>query len=116
MTPLGPALLILLTTLLRAPVPPPPMPVLTTQQESKSLADARHAVVSFAAAAQGYGVARGLGLSRDGAAVTSLVVAAALGVGKELWDVHRGDRIEPIDLVWDAVGLALGAVMIGAMR
>ena len=112
MTVLGPALLLLLSALAPRPAPLPVPPV----QAESAFDDARHAVVSFAAVAHGYGVARGVGLSSDGAAIAALGVTAALGIGKELWDRRSGGRIEPVDLAWDALGIALGALLIGAMR
>lgn len=115
MTALGPALLLLLSMVAPGPAPVPPVLPVQVHEES-GLDDARHAVVSFAAVAQGYGFARGVGLSPDGATVAALGGTALLGIGKELLDRRRGGRIEPIDLAWDALGIALGAVLIGAMR
>jgi uncharacterized protein YfiM (DUF2279 family) len=92
------------------------MPAAAVPLAESAWNDARHAVVSFAAVAQGYGVGRAVGLSRDGATAAALGASVALGIGKELWDRRRSGVMSAADLAWDALGIALGAVLIGAMR
>lgn len=78
--------------------------------------DVRHFVVSFGAVAQGSASLRWLGMDRRDATLAAVGVGVALGIGKELWDAARGDRVDPVDLAWDAAGVALGALLAGATR
>lgn len=50
---------------------------------------------------------RGYGPASRGAALVTLTA----GVGKELWDRHRGGDASLRDLTWDGIGGATGAVV-----
>lgn len=112
MTALGCALPLLFA--LTSPAPPPPSPADAFPVRNTN--DVRHFVVSFGAVAPGAAGLRWLGMDRRDATLAAVGVGAALGIGKELWDAARGDRIDPLDLAWDAAGIALGALLAGATR
>lgn len=75
----------------------------------------RDKFLHFAASAVVQGVAhsalrangRDYGAASRGAALVTLSV----GVGKELWDRHRGRDASLRDLTWDAIGGGAGAVV-----
>ncbi len=71
----------------------------------------RHLGMAFAVTQVAFGVTR-LGLSADHARPTAIGLAAVASIGKELYDVRRGRRFDALDLAWDIVGIALGAVLI----
>lgn len=76
----------------------------------------RHAVVSFAATTHAFAFAIAAGIDHDTAAALSVAVGAALGIGKELVDRRNGGPFDALDLVWNGVGIAAAAFLIGAMR
>lgn len=109
MTPFASALPLLLA-LTATPAPPPSV------HSGRGADDVRHVMVSFAAVAQGTAALRWVGLERGGAEAAAVGVAAALGIGKEVWDRAHGGRFDPLDLAWDAVGIALGGLLASAAR
>ncbi len=78
--------------------------------------DVRHALVSFGMVAHGTAALRWIGVDRDAATISAVAITAAAGIGKELFDRARGDRIDPVDLAWDAAGILLGVLLAGATR
>lgn len=76
---------------------------------------ARHFAMSFAATGMSYGAAR-LALEPATARATAVGAAVAMGIGKELWDVARGGPFSVKDLVWDALGVALGHTLVQRME
>lgn len=81
-------------------VPPPPDRWLAEDK-------ARHFAMSFAVTGMGYGAAR---LMAEPAPARSAAagLAVLLGIGKEVVDAHQREQFSLKDLVWDAVGVALG--------
>lgn len=73
----------------------------------------RHALHSYAAVAFGHAMGTAAGLEADAALGGAIVVAAALGVAKEVVDRRRGGRFSVRDLVWDALGIGVGALVMG---
>lgn len=67
----------------------------------------RHFAVSFAATAFTFAAARSAGAD-DAALPAAITVAAAAGVGKELYDRRSGRIFSTRDLVWDALGVLAG--------
>lgn len=78
--------------------------------------DVRHALVSFAMVTHGSAALRWAGVDRDVATISAAAITAAAGIGKELFDHARGERIDPIDLAWDLAGIALGVLLAGATQ
>jgi uncharacterized protein YfiM (DUF2279 family) len=76
----------------------------------------RHAGMSFAITAYGYGAARAAGADRGAALYIALPVAAAAGVGKEIHDHRRGGVFSIRDLVADAVGVAAAWLFLREVR
>jgi len=67
----------------------------------------QHFALSFGVTAFSYAAAR-TALDPDPALATAGIVALAAGVGKEIYDVRRGQHFSLRDLAWDAAGVALG--------
>lgn len=67
----------------------------------------RHFAMSFATATLTYAAARSAGAD-DAALPGAIVVAAAAGIGKEVYDRRDGRIFSLRDLVWDALGVAAG--------
>lgn len=88
---------------------PPPPSALPAPPGDRWIAEdkARHFAMSFAATSMTYGAARVV-LEPEPARTTAAGVAVLLGIGKELFDVHRGGPFSFKDLAWDAAGVALG--------
>lgn len=55
---------------------------------------------------------RSRGLSYSQASRAAAGVTLTVGVGKELWDLHRRDDFSLRDLTWDAIGTGTGAVIV----
>lgn len=80
------------------------------------LDDARHTLVSFGLVAHGYAASRWIGMDRTDARIVAIGATAVIGIAKEVWDLSRGGRFDVGDLAFDAVGVALGALLAGATR
>jgi hypothetical protein len=76
----------------------------------------RHAGMSFAITAYGFGAARAAGADRGAALYIALPVAAAAGIGKEVHDRGRGGVFSIRDLVADAVGVAAAWLFLREVR
>jgi uncharacterized protein YfiM (DUF2279 family) len=75
----------------------------------------RHALHSYAAVAFAHAGWTAVGLDGDAALGGAVAVAALLGVGKEVADLRGGRIFSVRDLVWDALGIGVGVlVMRGA--
>lgn len=88
---------------------PDPTPGATLPSPDRWLAEDKlqHFAMSFAATGMVYGATRAA-LERSAARAVAVGTAGALGIGKELVDFRRGGPFSLKDLVWDAVGVALG--------
>lgn len=75
----------------------------------------RHFFLSFAATGIGYGAAR-TALERDTARPAAVGAALASGLWKEWRDRRAGGPFSAKDLVWDALGVALGALLVSEIR
>ena len=73
---------------------------------------AKHFVVSAAIQSAAHTVWRANGRDYRAAAWQAAAVTMSVGVGKELWDRHRGRVFSWKDLGADAAGGAVGAVLI----
>ncbi|MEX0891181.1 MAG: hypothetical protein WEB88_03350 [Gemmatimonadota bacterium] len=73
----------------------------------------RHALHAYAAVAFGHAMGTAAGLEADAARGGAVVAAAALGVAKEVADRRRGGSFSVRDLVWDALGIGVGALVMG---
>jgi len=71
----------------------------------------RHFFLSLAATGFTYGAARTVGLDKGPAIVLTTAAVVAAGVGKEIHDRARGDRISARDLAWDGAGLLAGLAL-----
>jgi hypothetical protein len=74
----------------------------------------RHFWASWGAAAMTFGGVRAV--DRGAALPAALAVGATLGIAKELDDRRRGGRIDPLDLVADAVGLVAAYFFLREIR
>ena len=73
---------------------------------------AKHVVVSAAVQGASHRVLRANGQDYRSATWNAAAVTMTVGVGKELWDRHRGRVFSWKDLGADAAGGAVGAVLI----
>lgn len=71
----------------------------------------RHALHSYAAVAFAHAAGTAVGLDADAALGGAVVVAAVLGVGKEVADLLGGAIFSVRDLVWDALGIGVGVLV-----
>ncbi len=76
----------------------------------------QHSLVSFAGSVYTFSVVRAAGLEAREASWAALATMAAAGLVKELSDRARGGRFDGADLIANAVGLAIGGMLIRAMR
>lgn len=76
----------------------------------------KHAFSSVAAVNFAYAGARTAGLRDESAVLAAALSGAAAGIWKELYDRRRGRAFSSRDLLWDAVGLGLGVLMISNAR
>jgi uncharacterized protein YfiM (DUF2279 family) len=76
----------------------------------------RHFAMSFFVTSFGHAAARMAGLDADVATLSGVVVAGAAGLGKEIHDRRGGGIFSVKDLVWDAAGIAVGAVLVRQAR
>ena len=72
---------------------------------------AKHFVVSAVLQGVGHSVLRANGYDYREAAWTAATATLSVGVGKELWDRHRGRVFSWKDLGADALGAGTGAVV-----
>ena len=76
----------------------------------------KHAAMSFALSAFGYAGARTIGISHDSGVVLASAGAFAIGVAKEINDRRTGRDFSLRDLVADALGVGIGALLITHIR
>jgi putative lipoprotein len=76
----------------------------------------RHAAMSFATAGFTYAAGTTAGLDHDTALPVALGVAALAGIGKEISDRRKGHKVSYRDLLWDAVGLGAGVLLLRSVR
>jgi uncharacterized protein YfiM (DUF2279 family) len=76
----------------------------------------RHFAMSFFVTSIGHAAGRMAGMDADAATLSGVVVAAAAGLGKEIHDRRGGGIFSVKDLVWDAAGIAVGAVLVRQAR
>lgn len=72
----------------------------------------RHGTASFAATSLAYGAASAAELGHDDAALVAAGLAVAAGIWKEIRDERIGTGWSAKDLVWDALGVALGVLWV----
>ena len=72
----------------------------------------KHFVVSALAQSVTFGLLQYGGVRPPAAVAGSLAAGAALGVGRELHDRRTKGLFSRRDLVWDAAGLAAGALVV----
>jgi uncharacterized protein YfiM (DUF2279 family) len=77
---------------------------------------ARHFMLSFGVVGFTFAGLRTAGMDRPSANVAAVVAAAGAGLGKELSDLRRGRGFSFRDLVWDAAGIAVGALLMQNTR
>ncbi len=77
---------------------------------------ARHFLMSFAVTTLGYGVGRTVGLDAEQARLAGAAGSAVAGLGKEVYDDRAGTFFSVRDLVWDALGIALGMALVHNIR
>ena len=73
---------------------------------------AKHVAVSAALQSATHAVWRANGYDYRSASWNAAAVTMSIGVGKELWDRHRGRYFSWKDLGADAVGAGTGAVLV----
>lgn len=76
----------------------------------------QHFFVSFVATSLAAGGARLAGVDRPPAVVVGVSFGAGAGIWKELRDRRLGRAISVRDLVWDAAGVGLAAVVASRTR
>ncbi|MGA0920674.1 MAG: hypothetical protein ACO327_04840 [Gemmatimonadaceae bacterium] len=76
---------------------------------------AKHLIVSAVLQSASHTVWRANGHDYRSASWNAAAVTMTVGVGKELWDRHRGGVVSWKDLGADAVGGAMGAVLVRQM-
>ena len=110
MNPLAPVLLLL--TLQTAPLQQ------RARAQDRWIAEdkARHLVTSMVAVGFGYSGARLVGMEGNDALIAAAAGAAAAGILKEFHDRKVGGPFSYRDLVWDAVGIGLGLVLVSNAR
>jgi len=75
-----------------------------------------HAAVSFALTTSLHASARIVGMSRDPALAVGAGVAALVGVAKEWRDRRNGEAFDVADLAFDALGIAVGMLLLTNVR
>ena len=76
----------------------------------------RHAFMSTAAVGFAYAGARTVGLNRSESFVIGVSSSALAGLWKEWHDRSIGRPFSYRDLVWDAVGVTVGAIIVDNVR
>ena len=76
----------------------------------------RHLAMAFAATTFAHAAGRAAGMDAGSATAAGAAAAVAASVGKEIFDRRAGGIFSVRDLVWDAVGIALGVLMVGNAR
>jgi hypothetical protein len=76
----------------------------------------KHAMMSMAAVNFTYAGARFVGLQDDSALITAALAGAAAGIWKEAHDQRIGRPFSARDLVWDALGIGIGLVLVSNAR
>ncbi len=110
MNPLAPVLLVL--ALQGAPAQRPQRAPDRWFAEDK----ARHMLTSMAVVGFAHSGARIVSLEGNDAVVAAVAGAALTGIWKEFHDRSVGKPFSLRDLVWDAVGIGLGAVLVSHAR
>lgn len=73
---------------------------------------ALHFVVSAAVQGTAHAALRANGADYGAASRGAALATLTVGVGKEVWDRHRGRDFSLRDLAWDGAGGAAGAVVV----
>ena len=76
----------------------------------------RHFAMTFFITSIGHAGGRVAGMDAEPATVLGVALAAAASVGKEIHDRRAGGLFSVKDLVWDAAGIAVGAVLVRQTR
>lgn len=76
----------------------------------------KHFFMSLAIVNVAYGGTRTAGVDHRLAVTVSAGLGAAAGLGKELYDHNTGGDASARDLLWDALGVAAGAVLAAHTR
>jgi uncharacterized protein YfiM (DUF2279 family) len=76
----------------------------------------RHFAMTFFVTSISHAGGRMAGMDAEPATVLGMALAAAVSVGKEVHDRRAGGLFSLKDLVWDAAGIAVGAVLVRQAR
>jgi uncharacterized protein YfiM (DUF2279 family) len=93
-------------------------PPQTPRERDRWLAEdkLRHAFASMAVVGFAHAGARVVGIDGTPAVLIGISTSAAAGIWKELHDRRSGRVFSLKDLVWDAMGITLGAVLVANVR
>ena len=72
----------------------------------------KHFLTSAFVQSLAYGSLRGVGASHGTAMVGATITAAAVGVGKEVYDARTGGDPSVRDLAWDAAGAGAASLLL----
>ena len=70
----------------------------------------KHFAMSYMITAASFGTAR-MAADRDASLTAGIAIGAVAGILKEIYDKRDNRRISVKDLLWDAAGIAAGAVI-----
>jgi uncharacterized protein YfiM (DUF2279 family) len=76
----------------------------------------KHMFTSMAVVGYGHASARTAGAARGPSVAIGVSLSAVAGLWKEWHDRRQGRAFSPRDLVWDAVGIAAGALLVSKVR